>query len=163
MMAVMAALVAAQPFQKQGAAGALLVHLVQVKTAVTYLVPLTHLVHPVAVAELTAGLPRLVEILLAQRSRVLVAQVTAGLVVVLLELHQLMLATEQTAEEAEEVKTPLVAQAAAMVVCKPFGLIQDRVPNLAPLGVAAALRDLLHQTMAFPAFLVSVGAVAIMP
>jgi hypothetical protein len=71
-----------------------------------------------------------------------------------------MLGMDQTVEEAGEVKTPLVAQTAAMVACKPFGPTQEQAFNMVPLGVAAALRHLLQQTLVTPARLVTVEAPA---
>jgi hypothetical protein len=84
----MVGLAAVQQLSKEVVVAALLVPPAQVKTAVTYLVPLTHLVHLGAGAELTAALPRLVETLLAQRLRGPGERVTADRVVARLQPHQ---------------------------------------------------------------------------
>ena len=69
---------------------ALLVHLEQVKTEVTYLVQPTHLAHLEAVVAQTAGLQRLAGTLLARRLRVLAGQVMVGREAGRLELQQQM-------------------------------------------------------------------------
>ena len=150
--------VVAQASTKEAVVVALLVHLVRVKTAVRYLAPLTLLVQAAAAAGLMAALPRLAVTLPPQQLRVLAAQVTAGLVAAQPGLQQLMLGMELMAEGAEGVKTPLAAQMAAMVVCKPFGLILEQAFNMALLEVAAAMRLLLQAIMAFPALLVTAEA-----
>jgi hypothetical protein len=104
---VMAVLVAVQPLPKKGVEAALLVLLVQVKMAVTYLVPLTHLVRLGVGVELTAALPRLVETLLAQQLRVLGARVMGVRVAVRLQRQVRRLGAGQMVAAGAAVKTPL--------------------------------------------------------
>jgi hypothetical protein len=91
-------------------------------------------------ADQTVVLQRLAATLLLQQLRVRAAQVTAGLVAVLLEPQQLMLGMDQTAGEAEEVKTPPAGQTAVMVQCKPFGLTQGQAHNMALRAAVEAMR-----------------------
>jgi hypothetical protein len=83
------------------------VHLGQVKTAATYLVQLTHLVHLEAVVAQTAGLQLLALTHQPPRLLVLAAQVMGGQEVVRLQQQVLRLEMELMAAAGVEVKTPL--------------------------------------------------------